>query len=327
MSEDTRRPDMQRPDEQSALPTKPENVATPPVPGTPPAESSPVSPAGTPLPPPDPAAPRQPPLPVSLVWQVQDWVGKRLGRPPETIRGLQNNIVWREGVQVMRMDLHCHTEVSHDCKTPLRDIPGWMLRTNTRVIAVTDHDQYRGGPELRRIIADMGLDDRLSVVCGEEVTTSEGELIGLFLKERIPPKLTPEETVRAIKAQGGLVLLQHGFDPLKRYRLRPEATARIQDDIDIVETFNSRLSRHHWNREAARWAEAHGHLPQSAGSDAHTLRDIGEAWVETPFRLIAMPEDLLRALRLGQVAGHWTHPAYAYGLKQWRTFNGRFRRS
>lgn len=327
MSEDTRRPDMQRPDEQSALPTKPENVATPPVPGTPPAESSPVSPAGTPLPPPDPAAPRQPPLPVSLVWQVQDWVGKRLGRPPETIRGLQNNIVWREGVQVMRMDLHCHTEVSHDCKTPLRDIPGWMLRTNTRVIAVTDHDQYRGGPELRRIIADMGLDDRLSVVCGEEVTTSEGELIGLFLKERIPPKLTPEETVRAIKAQGGLVLLQHGFDPLKRYRLRPEATARIQDDIDIVETFNSRLSRHHWNREAARWAEAHGHLPQSAGSDAHTLRDIGEAWVETPFRLIATPEDLLRALRLGQVAGHWTHPAYAYGLKQWRTFNGRFRRN
>lgn len=327
MSEDTRRPDMQRPDEQSALPTKLENVATPPVPGTPPAESSPVSPAGTPLPPPDPAAPRQPPLPVSLVWQVQDCVGKRLGRPPETIRGLQNNIVWREGVQVMRMDLHCHTEVSHDCKTPLRDIPGWMLRTNTRVIAVTDHDQYRGGPELRRIIADMGLDDRLSVVCGEEVTTSEGELIGLFLKECIPPKLTPEETVRAIKAQGGLVLLQHGFDPLKRYRLRPEATARIQDDIDIVETFNSRLSRHHWNREAARWAEAHGHLPQSAGSDAHTLRDIGEAWVETPFRLIAMPEDLLRALRLGQVAGHWTHPAYAYGLKQWRTFNGRFRRS
>ena len=319
--------DNPRPEGHSALPPKPENVATPPVPGTPPAESSPVSPAGTPLPPPDPAAPRQPPLPVSLVWQVQDWVGKRLGRPPETIRGLQNNIVWREGVQVMRMDLHCHTEVSHDCKTPLRDIPGWMLRTNTRVIAVTDHDQYRGGPALRQIIRDMGLDDRLSVVCGEEVTTSEGELIGLFLKERIPPKLTPEETVREIKAQGGLVLLQHGFDPLKRYRLRPEATARIQDDIDIVETFNSRLSRYHWNREAARWAEAHGHLPQSAGSDAHTLRDIGEAWVETPFRLIATPEDLLRGLRLGQVAGHWTHPAYAYGLKQWRTFNGRFRRN
>lgn len=272
-----------------------------------------------------PTTPRTKPLPVSMVHQVQDWFGKLLGRPPETIRGLQNNIVWREGVQVMRMDLHLHTEVSHDCKTPLRDIPGWMLRTNTRAIAVTDHDQQRGGPELQRLIADMGLDDKLSVIAGEEITTSEGELIGLFLQQRIPPKLTPEETVREIKAQGGLVLLQHGFDPLKRYRLRPEATARIADQIDIVETFNSRLSRHHWNQVAADWGKARG-LPFSAGSDAHTLRDIGEAWVETPFRLIHTPGDLIAALREGTVAGRWTHPAQAFGIKQWRNFNGQFRR-
>lgn len=289
-----------------------------------PAEASPA-PTGRPLPS-GPTVQRQKPLPVNLVHQVQNRVGKWLGLPPRTIRGLQNNIVWREGVQVMRMDLHCHTEVSHDCQTALRDIPGWMLRTNTRVIAVTDHDQQRGGPELAQMVRDMGLDDRLSIIPGEEVTTSEGELIGLFLKERIPPRLTPEETVREIKAQGGLVLLQHGFDPLKRYRLRPEATERIKADIDIVESFNSRLSRHFWNQEAARWAQAHGQLPLSAGSDAHTLRDIGEAWVETPFRLIHTPEQLLAALREGEVAGHWTHPVYAYGRKQWRTFNGQFRR-
>nr|WP_240741904.1 PHP domain-containing protein [Deinococcus sp. KSM4-11] len=225
----------------------------------------------------------------------------------------------------MRVDLHCHTAVSHDCRTALRDIPGWMLRTNTRVIAVTDHDQQRGGPELRAIIADMGLDDKLSVVPGEEITTSEGELIGLFVTERIPPKLTPEETVREIKAQGGLVMLQHGFDPLKRYRLRPEATLRIADDIDIVETFNSRLSQHRWNHTAAEWARARK-LPICAGSDAHTLRDIGEAWVETPFRLVDSPATLLRALREGTVAGKWTHPVYAYGRKQWRFFNQQFRR-
>lgn len=293
--------------------------------GEPSPVSSKASPAGKPLPPPDPAAGRTRPLPVSLVHQAQDLVGKLLGRPPRTIRGLQNNIVWRDGVQVMRMDLHLHTEVSHDCRTPLRDIPGWMLRTNTRAIAVTDHDQQRGGPQLQQIIRDMGLDDRLSVIPGEEVTTSEGELIGLFLQERIEPKLSPEETVRQIKAQGGLVLLQHGFDPLKRYRLRPEATERIADDIDIVESFNSRLSRHHWNRVAAQWGKERG-LPLSAGSDAHTLRDIGEAWVETPFRLIHTPEDLLAALREGVVAGRWTHPMQAFGLKQWRNFNGQFRR-
>lgn len=288
--------------------------------------SSRVSPAGTPLPPPNPAAKRTRPAAVSVVHQVQDFIGKVLGRPPETIRGIQNNLKWREGVQVMRMDLHCHTEVSHDCRTAMRDIPGWMLRTNTRVLAITDHDKHRAGPELQRMVRDMGLDDRLSIIPGEEITTSEGELIGLFLQERIPPKLTPEETVREIRAQGGLVLLQHGFDPLKRYRLRPAATERIADQIDIVETFNSRLSRHHWNRVAAAWAKAHGNLPVCAGSDAHTLRDIGEAWVETPFRLVHRPADLLAALREGEVAGVWTHPVYAYGRKQWRTFNGQFRR-
>lgn len=293
--------------------------------GRPSPVSSKASPAGQPLPPPDPAAKRTRPVHVSAVHQVQDLVGKLLGRPPHTIKGVQNNLVWRGGVQVMRVDLHCHTAVSHDCRTALRDIPGWMLRTNTRVIAVTDHDQQRGGPQLQQIIRDMGLDDRLSVVPGEEVTTSEGELIGLFLKERIPPKLTPEETVREIKAQGGLVMLQHGFDPLKRYRLRPEATARIADDVDIVETFNSRLSRHHWNRVAAGWAQERG-LPVCAGSDAHTLRDIGEAWVETPFCTIHTPAQLLEALREGVVGGKWTHPVYAYGRKQWRFFNQQFRR-
>lgn len=317
---------MSQPD-RPETPTSPETVpdATP-KPATPSPLSSRQSPAGKPLPPPNPAAKRTRPVAVSLVMQAQDALGKLLGLPPRPVeKGLPNNIVWREGVQVMRMDLHLHTEVSHDCKTALRDIPAWMLRTNTRVIAVTDHDQQRGGPELQQLIQDMGLDDRLSVIPGEEVTTSEGELIGLFLKERIEPKLSPEETVRQIKAQGGLVLLQHGFDPLKRYRLRPEATARIADDIDIVETFNSRLSRHHWNRVAAEWGAARN-LPFSAGSDAHTLRDIGEAWVETPFRLIHTPEELLAALREGQVAGRWTHPVEAYGVKQWRNFNSQFRR-
>ena len=123
------------------------------------------------------------------------------------------------------------------------------------------------------------------------------------------------------KAQGGLVMLHHGFDPLKRYRLRPEVTGRIAGQIDLVETFKSRLSRHHWNRAATAWVQARG-LPLCAGSDAHTLRDIGEAWVETPFRQVRSPTNLRQALAEGTVAGHWTHPVYAYGRKQWRILHG-----
>ena len=99
-----------------------------------------MSPPRKPSVPPELATRRTTPVLVSVVHQVQDLVGKLLGLPPHTIRGLENNVVWRGGVQVMRMDLHTHTAVSHDCRTALRDIPGWMLRTNTRVIAVTDHD-------------------------------------------------------------------------------------------------------------------------------------------------------------------------------------------
>lgn len=76
-----------------------------------------------------------------------------------------------------------------------------------------------------------------------------------------------------------------------------------------------------WNRAAAAWVQARG-LPMCAGSDAHTLQDIGEAWVKTPFRLVRSPTNLRQALAEGTVAGHWTHPVYAYGRKRWRTLHG-----
>nr|WP_043817330.1 PHP domain-containing protein [Deinococcus maricopensis] len=217
----------------------------------------------------------------------------------------------------MRIDLHVHTEASHDCRTPIQAFPAWCLAHNLRVLAVTDHDQHWGGVALQQHVRDLGLDDQLWIIAGEEITTREGELIGLFLQERIPPNLTPEDTVREIKAQGGLVMLQHGFDPLKRYRLRPEATARIADDVDIVETFNARLSRPQYNRDAATWAQAR-HLPECGGSDAHTLQDVGEGWSEAPLQPVRTPEELLAALRAGQVHGSWTPPVWAFVRKQWR---------
>ena len=75
----------------------------------------------------------------------------------------------------------------------------------------------------------------LTIIVGEEVSTTNGEIIGLFLKEKIPAGMTPKETVTAIKEQGGLALLPHGFDPLKRWRLQPAALETVTDEIDVVE--------------------------------------------------------------------------------------------
>jgi predicted metal-dependent phosphoesterase TrpH len=209
----------------------------------------------------------------------------------------------------MRIDLHCHTRVSGDSNTPFEAIPARCREQRIAVQAITDHDEIWGAQQVKALAeeASGGEDDDLTIIVGEEIMTDEGELIGLFLKERVEPGLSPEETVRQIKAQGGLVVLPHGFDPLKFFRLKPKARERIASSIDIVETFNARVSQPRWNRAAARWAAAHG-KPTSAGSDAHALDQIGRAWIETPRRPIHGPQDLLAALREGAAEGTWTHP-------------------
>ena len=149
-----------------------------------------------------------------------------------------------------------------------------------------------------------------------------GEIIGLFLKERIEPGLSPEETVRQIREQEGLALLPHGFDPLKRFRLRDSAREAIAAQIDIVESYNARISHMRWNEAAAEWAKGR-QLPVSAGSDAHLLSDIGAAWLEAPFQLVNTPQDLLHCLQQGVPTGVWTHPVQAFLQKQWHRLMSR----
>lgn len=224
----------------------------------------------------------------------------------------------RPDPQLMRIDLHCHTEASPDCSTPLERVPDRCRHRGIAVQAITDHNHIWGAQKLVELVAE----DRTTAlppvrfIVGEEISTRQGELIGLFLKRQVEAGLSPEETVAEIEDQGGLVLLPHGFDPLKRWRLQAEARQRIAESIDIVETFNTRISRPRWNREAVSWAEEQDAL-MSAGSDAHTLADIGSAWVEVPARSIDQPNNLLAALQGGVPVGHWRHPALAFLYKLW----------
>jgi len=216
----------------------------------------------------------------------------------------------------LRIDLHCHTEASHDCVTPLKVIPARLIARGIAVQAITDHDQIWGAQKLRDMVQDNpDWRGKLDIIIGEEISTAEGEIIGLFLKERIAPGLSPEDTVKAIKAQGGLVNLPHGFDPLKRHRLRPTARERIAADIDIIEVFNARISNMKWNTAAADWAKEHGKL-MATGSDAHTWADLGCCAVESTWNAaIDSPANLLAALAGAKVNGKWTHPAWAFALK------------
>jgi predicted metal-dependent phosphoesterase TrpH len=136
-------------------------------------------------------------------------------------------------------------------------------------VFLTDHDSIDGALELRA--ADV------RVVVGEEVATADGELIGLFLKDAIPAGLPATEAVRRIKDQGGLVYLEHPYDSSRR-RLREEAIESVADLIDIVEVFNGR-SDEKANRRAKELCATLGAAP-GAGSDAHTIGEIGTVYVE-----------------------------------------------
>jgi len=195
------------------------------------------------------------------------------------------------------VDLHMHTSASHDC---LSD-PAAVVRRARKIgldrIAITDHNEVDGA------LAAHGLDPEL-VIVGEEVRTSEGlDLIGLWLDRRIPPGGSFREVADAIHEQGGIVYVPHPFDA---HRGTTESFLDdLTDCIDAVETFNARIHNRSRNARAASWASRND-VPAGAGSDAHTVMEIGRARVLTaPF---TGPDSFLESLRNGRVEGRSSSP-------------------
>ncbi len=175
---------------------------------------------------------------------------------------------------MLKVDLHVHTEYSRDCLTSLDRVIGSCRRRGLDCIAVTDHNEIKGALLLQEKAP-------FQVVVGEEIKTAGGELIGYFLTRPVRPGLSPKQTVEEIKNQGGLVCLPHPFDRLRRSRLNPGALREIEQEIDLVEVFNSRSLYAADNEKAKRYALAKG-LPVTVGSDAHWPWEIGRTYLHLP---------------------------------------------
>jgi len=197
----------------------------------------------------------------------------------------------RTNATVVRIDLHLHSSASFDCRVPPLEVARRCRQVGLSPIVLTDHDGIEGAQEL--------LEAGLPIIIGQEIMTTEGELIGLFLKRGILSRLSPERTVDAIKDQGALVYLEHPYDSSRR-NLREEAIERIAGQIDIVEVFNGR-SQPEFNRRAEELRSTLG-VAAGAGSDAHTLREIGAAYVE--MEAFEGPQDFLKKLRRSKVVAH-----------------------
>ncbi len=216
-------------------------------------------------------------------------------------------------------DFHMHTDHSGDCTTPVPDLVQRALELGLGAIAVTDHNTIAGGVAARAYVEEHGLP--LHVVVGSEIKTATGEVIGLYLEEDIPRGMPFADTVEAIRAQGALVYVPHPFDRMHAIP-DPALLRRLVDQIDVFETYNARLYRATFNRDAERFAERHD-LLAGAGSDAHVLEGLGTGAVELP--PFDDPESLLLALGQGRIVRRPANLLYLQGLKWLRQARSRSR--
>jgi predicted metal-dependent phosphoesterase TrpH len=213
---------------------------------------------------------------------------------------------------LVEVDLHMHTDHSGDCATPVEVLLASAREQGLGAIAVTDHNEISGALEAHAQAARPGANPPVKVIVGEEVkTASEGEVIGLFIKEKIPRGLSLKETVAEIKRQGGLVYVPHPFD---RMHSVPdyEHLLRILDDVDAIEVFNPRVAIPAFNDEAVRFAAKY-RIVAGAGSDSHVAQGLGS--VRIRMRDFDGPAEFLQSLRDAEIITRPSSLLYVQALK------------
>jgi predicted metal-dependent phosphoesterase TrpH len=210
---------------------------------------------------------------------------------------------------LIEVDLHMHTDHSGDCATPVDVLIHTARDRGLGAIAITDHNEVSGAIEARKLAEELG---DIKVIVAEEVKTAEqGEVIGLFLEEKIPKGLTMAETIREIRAQGGLVYVPHPFD---RFHSVPdyEHLLDMVEEIDLLEVFNPRVAVTSFNQEAVRFAAKYRIVP-AAGSDSHVAQGLGS--VRQRIHDFDGPAEFLEAMRDADITRKHKNLVYVQTLK------------
>lgn len=168
-----------------------------------------------------------------------------------------------------QVELHSHTDWSKDCVVDFDAIIRRCEKLDIDRIAITDHNTADGALAMQKIAPDL-------VIVGEEIMTTQGELLGYFMKETIPTDLSPEETIRRLRDQGAVISVSHPFDRLRKGAWHEEDLLQIIDKVDAIETFNARCIFPQDNERALAFAENHS-LVGTIGSDAHSRVEYGRA--------------------------------------------------
>jgi predicted metal-dependent phosphoesterase TrpH len=160
-----------------------------------------------------------------------------------------------------KIDLHTHSVHSYDGGLSENDYKRMLASGRLDIVAVTDHNTIDFARKLYEELHDK-------IIVGEEITTRDGELVGLYLQQAVPAGLSAVETAAAIREQGGIVYVPHPFATIRRKGLQASTLDAIKDSVEIIEAHNGRAIFQNTSRQAAAWAALH-HKGIAAASDAH----------------------------------------------------------
>ena len=207
----------------------------------------------------------------------------------------------------VRLDCHLHTVASGDAVLTIEQLADRAGHVCLDLVCVTDHNVISAAADASVAAARGDLDVR--IIVGEEIRTPDGDVIGLFLTERIPYVLPLAEVVARIRDQGGLVYVPHPFDPVRSSIGRVLPSLCAEGGADIIEIFNAKIDDQALNDKAAAVAAEFG-IPAAAGSDAHDAEGVGAAYLDLPDS--DGPASFLAALADARLAGEYRPHAIRY---------------
>ncbi len=188
---------------------------------------------------------------------------------------------------MINIEMHCHTSFSQDGFITPKTLVRQCRKRQIDCVCITDHNIMQGAVEFAGQAA-------IKIIVGEEIETGQGEIIGLFLKEEIPPGLGAEATIEKIKSQGGITYLPHPFDEFRKSAVKLNDAEKIKSSIDVIEVFNSRTFNSKYNAMALDFARQND-IVVAVGSDAHHRLELGNSYMQMDD--FDGPESFLKSLR------------------------------
>jgi predicted metal-dependent phosphoesterase TrpH len=215
---------------------------------------------------------------------------------------------------MLKVEFHCHTCYSKDSLVQPADLVERCYNKGIDLVIITDHNATAGALEAQSI-------DPQRVIIGEEVMTTQGELLAVFVKERLPSGLDPMAAISWLRDQGAFISVSHPFDNTRSGSWQPEDLLAITPYIDAIEVFNSRCMTDKANQLAQKFASEHK-LAGTVGSDAHTLRELGRAVMILPEFYDA--DSLRLVLPLARTQTHLSSP-FIHFTSRWAVWRKEIR--